>query len=126
MSYKNPKNIVVYTLTGIDGKTTGSTTIFTTEAAGRFIPLAINFEVSSTTGFVVVPSASVGTNGESYNNLLAITALTNMSSDNTMITFPLSVVLSSVAPSTAVRVNITTGATATTYVLKCTIIGWYQ
>lgn len=113
-----------YSITGLDGTITGSTLIFT--PISRFTPVSITIELVSTTGFVVVSSCSIGVNGASYNNILAISALTGIAAANNLLTFPLVTLISSVAAGTGIYVNITTGATATTYVLKVSVNGFYD
>lgn len=126
MAYKSPLGLSIIQVSSVDGKTAASTTIGTTEAGGRFVPLYANIQLQSTTGFAVVASLSIGTNSTNFDNILPITALTSVSSANLMINVPLVAVISSVAPSTAISVKITTPATATTYVLRVTLVGWYN
>jgi len=114
----------IYSLSGLDGKTTGSTLIFT--PISRFTPIFLTMELTSVSGFVTVASCSDGTNGASYNNILGISALTGVLAANNLLTFPIVTLVSSVASGTGVYVNITTGAVATTYVLKVSIKGFYD
>lgn len=124
------KPLAVYSITGIDGTVlNGTTTIFTTDASsGRFYPVSIVCECTSTSGFVVVASVSVGTNSTSFNNILAITALTGASAANLYaVAAPTGIIAGggSVAAGTAVVLKVTTAATATTYVIKAVIAGFY-
>lgn len=126
MSNSNSINgrLQCFSVTAIDGKTTGSTLIFTPTA--RFTPLSITFEATTVDALISVSSASVGTNGASYNNVLPISALTGAILTNMMLTLPLSVAITTVASGTGIYVNVTTGAVGTTYTLKCTIMGFYD
>lgn len=126
MAYKSPLGLSIIQVSNVDGTTAASTTIGTTEGSGRFIPLYANVQLQSTTGFAVVASLSIGTNSTDFNNIVPITALTSVSSANLMVNIPLVSVISSVAASTAISVKITTPATATTYVLRVTLVGWYN
>lgn len=116
--------IFTYSVSGLDGTTTGSTLIFT--PISRFTPISVTLELTSVTGFVTVASCSIGTNGASYNNLLGISALTGILSANNLLTFPITSLISSVASGTGIYVNITTGAISTTYILKVSITGFYD
>jgi hypothetical protein len=112
---------------GIDGKTTGATLITTTEnGVRRFYATAVLFELTAVAVLIGVCTASVGTNGATYNNLLAATALTGVSVVNNMLRLPIgAVAVSSVAPNTDVYINITIGATATTYTIRAVVEGFY-
>jgi hypothetical protein len=124
MAYNSPAQVSYEIKRSIDGKTTGSTLLFT--PAANFTPLMINFEVTSTTGFVTVSSCSIGTNGASYNNILPISALTGAIAASNILNFSLLSLISKVASGTGIYVNVTTGAVATTYVLKITLVGFYD
>lgn len=125
MAYKNPNDLVVLTLSNINGALQATSTLATTDPTGRFTPLYVSVQLQSTTGFAVVASLSIGTNG-SVNDILPITALTGISSSNLMINLPLVAIISTIAAATAISVKITTAATATTYVLKVSLIGFYS
>lgn len=115
----------VIQLTGIDGKTTGAIKIGTTSNIGRFVPLFVNVEGTNISGFVTVASFSVGTNGASYNNILTITAMTGVNASNIILQTNATALISSLPASTDVYINVTTGATATTYTLRASVIGFY-
>lgn len=125
MSYKIPNSLAVITLSNIDGTSLATSTMGTTEGAGRFTPLYVSLQLQSTTGFVVAASLSIGTNG-SVDNILPITALTGISSANLMINLPLVAIISTIGSSTAISVKVTTAATATTYLIKLSLIGFYS
>ncbi len=125
MAYNQPLELRVIQSANIDGTALGTTAIVTTNIGERFIPVYISVQLQSTTGFISAASLSIGTDG-AVSNILPITALTGISSANLMLNLPLVVVLSSIAASTAISVKITTAATATTYVIKVAIIGYYS
>jgi hypothetical protein len=113
-------------LGGIDGKTTGVTTLFTTPNDGtRFYPHAIIVEATAATGVIAVASISVGSNGASYNNILPITALTGVSAANVVLVLPVTTGVS-IPANTDIKVSVTTGATGTTLTLKIIPIGVYD
>lgn len=126
MSYKTPLGLSVIQVSNVDGTAAASTTIGTTEGSGRFVPLYINVQLQSVTGFAITASISIGTNSTDFNNIMPITALTSLDTANEIINLPLVAVISSVAASTAISVKITTPATATTYVVRISIVGWYN
>lgn len=113
-----------FNVSGIDGTATGSTLVFT--PISRFTPISVTVELTSVSGFVTVASFSVGTNATSYNNILPVSALTGVTSANNLLTFPLAAVISSIDAGIGIYINVTTGAVATTYVLKCSINGFYD
>lgn len=125
MAYKSSPTLSVLTVSGIDGTALGATSIGTTAPVTRFVPLFVNLETTSTTGFVTVASISVGTNSTSFDNLLAITPMTGVIANNITIQLPVTALSSSVAASTGISVKVTTAAVATTYVLRASIIGFY-
>lgn len=124
MAYNTPSHISYEIKRAIDGTTTGPILLLT--PSGNFTPIMINFEVVSTTGFLVVASCSIGTNAASYNNILPISALIGAIAAANILNFSLLSLISKVASGTGIYVNVTTGATATTYVLKITLIGFYD
>lgn len=115
-----------YTLQGVDGTSLASTPIFTSENGRRFRVLSTIFELTNTSGFISVATCSIGTNAVTYNNILAATALTGVSAVNAGLQQNILTVTDSIAPSTEVRVNIGVVAIAATYLLKVTIVGYYQ
>lgn len=126
MSYNIPKTLKLFQVYGIDGTSTGSTLIGTTAASDTFVPISIIAQLTSTTGFVTAASISIGTNSSSYNNILAITALTGVNANNYILNIPITTAIASIAASTGMYVKVTTGATATTYVLSISIMGYYS
>lgn len=124
MSHNSPSSLTFIQVSNIDGTVVATSTIGVTVAGSRFVPLYVNVQLQSTTGFAVVASFSIGTNA-GVDNILPITALTGISSANLMINLPLVALISTVAPSTTISVKITTAATATTYVLRVGLLGYY-
>lgn len=126
MSNANSTNsrVQVFSLTGIDGKTTTSTLIFT--PTSTFTPSQVFFELTSVSGFVSVSSISIGTNSASYDNILPISVLAGMSGLNNVLLLSISSVISSVSANTGIYINVTAGAIATTYTIKCSIMGFYN
>jgi hypothetical protein len=108
----------------IDGKTTGATTIYTTLEDNRFVPLFINIESTSVSGVITPPTIAIGTNETSYNNIKSGTLLSANANNDTQ-NLEVASVITSVAPSTDIKVNVTIGAVATTYILRVTLIGFY-
>lgn len=118
------QNLVAYVVTGVDIKSATSTTIFTTDEGGRFHPLFVVVELTSASSLTIGGTASVGTNASSYNNIMpaAVTGTTL----NKMLPNALSALTDSVAPNTAVKLNISIAATGTSGTLSCTVVGYYQ
>lgn len=113
-------------VTGVDGKSAATTTVGTTQAGLRFYPLYAVVNVSTADTIAVACALSIGTNGTDLNDVLAITTMTGLTAANTSLRTSLGLTaLGSVAPSTAVKVKITTGATATTCTLDVHVFGFY-
>lgn len=110
---------------GIDGTAAATTTLFTTNASsGNFFVTNVIIRLVSTTGFVTVPSLSIGSNG-SVNDIVPITALTGVSTADMYSVLPVLTASTSVPVSTDLKLKMTTGAVATTYVIDATVIGFY-
>lgn len=117
--------LTVLTVSGIAGTSTGATLIQTTDAGLRFVPMFIQVEATNVSGLVTPASFSIGTNGANYNNLLAITAMTGVTSANIMLQNNITALSSSIPASTGININVTTAAVGTTYTLRVSIIGFY-
>lgn len=118
-------NLITYVVTGIDLKTTGATTIFTTDSGGdRFHPLFTIIEVTAQSGLAVGSTYSIGTNASSYNNILA-SAVSGITS-NKMLPTAMSALTDSIAPETAVKINISVAATGTSGSCSVSVIGFYR
>jgi hypothetical protein len=116
---------VIFSVSNIDGKVGAATLIFTT-TSNRFTPTDIVFELTTIAGYVSVPSITVGTNGASYNNILGISPLTGVTTQNQLLRFSLTSVISSVATATGVYVLVSVPAGAGTYTIKCSVQGFYN
>lgn len=128
MAYNIPKsaatNLSYFQLVGLNAANSGTSLIATTGDSDNFIPLYVSVQLSAVTSLLVVASISVGTNG-SVNNILPITLLAGLSSTNLIMNIPLVSVISNIAPATPISVKVTTPATASSYVLKVSLIGYY-
>lgn len=118
-------NFMAMTVENVDGTATASTKIGTTDSGMRFVPIFINIEVTALSGFVTVASISVGTNATNYNDILAITPLTGLTSANTVLQLDANALLKSVPSATDIFVKITTGAVASSYTLRVSVLGFY-
>ena len=108
---------------------TGVQTLFTTRNVTglRFIPTALIFELITVSVFTTVPTISFGQNGGSFNDIIAATPLTGVSSANNIIRLVIpNTVLSSIAANTAVGINVTVAAVSTTYAGNFYVKGFYR
>lgn len=114
--------------TGINAKNTGTTTIYTTENGTRnFYPSRIRFICTAGTLITIVPTISIGTNASSYNNILAATSLTGLTSASNSISYNVdALVIPVIAANTAIIANVTVGSTATTMTIEVHIFGDYE
>ena len=106
-------------------KTTGATSVFTTPAGVIFIPQSVSVFITASDTFATPASISVGTNGAAYDNILGITALTGLSAVSAVLTTHITLLSVIVPAATAVFVNVTTGAGATTLTGTVKINGFY-
>lgn len=110
----------------ITGTSSGSTVIGTTEnGTERFYPIFALMELTNMSGLISVATISLGTNSSTYDNIIPATVLTNLNAVNKFLKLDITSATASVAANTAIRINISGVAVATTYTLKVTIIGYY-
>lgn len=121
------KDLQVISVSSINGKTTGATTIFTTENGARaFHPLIIVIECTAASAITVPLSLSIGTNSATFNNIVAITAATGLTATATQFPIHLAVSTAVVPANTGVSLNITTAATGTSQTIAVHIVGFYS
>lgn len=129
MAYNVPKllntgNLSYFQLANLNAASSSTSLIATTDASQTFIPLYVSIQLTAVAGLLIVASFSLGTNA-AVNNILAITLLAGLTSTNLILNIPIVSVISNIAPSTPISVKVTTPATASTYVLKVSLIGFY-
>lgn len=116
-----------FSVTGIDAKTTGATLIGTTRNTGeRFYPVFIVVRTATADTVLAVASGSVGTNSTDYNNVVPITALTNLTTANLYLRWDITTATASIAANTGVYFKVTTGSTATAHTIDVHLVGYYQ
>lgn len=127
MSY-NPNDFTQFIVKGINAKNTGATIIGTTRSAnGLFFPIFAIFHVATANTIITPATISLGTNSATYNNILAASAMTGLTAQDTMLQFPLgTAAIAPIAVSTGIYANITSGATATAMTMDITIFGFYK
>ena len=113
--------------TTIDAKVAGAFVIDTTHTAGRFYPMWATFEVIEADTVLTVPTVSIGTNATSYNNILTASVLTGLNTLNKFLNTSTlqTAVADSVAPNTAIRVNVVLGAAGGECQLRVMLHGFY-
>jgi hypothetical protein len=116
--------------TPVNGKTTGTTLLYTLEASSlNFYPFAVIPRSSSpgVSGVTTGPTVSIGSNATSYNNIAAASllsnALTTLTGGNSL---SAAVQSPALAGGTQIYANVTIGAIATNYTLKYDILGYYD
>jgi hypothetical protein len=104
-------------------KNTGSTLIFTqSDSTKLFFPHRIYVFSSNVSGAVTPPTLSIGTNSSTFNNILS-TAAPALSVAGTYLVFNLTTAIAPITSGTQVFVNVTVGASATTYGARFAIFG---
>lgn len=112
----------------VNGKNTGTTTIYTLEGSGslNFYPTQVVLRAVSITGAAIKPTLSIGTNSSNYDNIASGSMLNTVTSLLGITSQPQNVATSPALPSgTDIKVNVTIGATATAYTFKIDILGYY-
>jgi len=111
--------------TGIDGKATGATPIFTNTYGKDFVVESIIVRPTTVTGLAVPSTLSIGKTASSYVDVITATTLTGLTAITGVA--PLSPILGSsvLASNDVLNVNISGGATATSYTLSVYVFGRY-
>lgn len=127
MSSEYFKQLESFSLIGLNAKNTGATLIGTTEnGTQKFHPVFTLMVCNSGTLITVVPTVSVGTNGATYNNLIAATSMAAMTAAGNMAQPALTATYGNIAANTGIFINVTIGATATTCLVDIHVFGFYH
>ena len=118
-------DIVRYSVAGIDAKTTGNTTLFTTDPGRVFVPIAVVAYCSAATAITVAATITIGTNSTAYDNLVASSILSGLTAAGLFTTPVYTLGATPVAPGTDVVLKIGTAATGTSQTIEIDIIGFY-
>lgn len=111
-------------VTGIDGKTTGTTTLYTVPADKQLVVERVIVIPTMVADVVAPPTVSVGKTASSYLDVIDTIALTGLTETG------LSTILSPIAGASVLGagdslvLNISAGATATSYTFKAIVIGY--
>ena len=126
--FKYMYGVTGYYLNTFNSKNLGNTIFFTTPSSGfRFFPTHIIMSVLFATSITVGASISIGTNGSSYNNILANTAFTGLTTANNYQVVQLSGVLNAIPANTSGYLNVNTASIGTSITMSCVIVGtWSQ
>lgn len=116
---------IQYKARNIDGTSTGTTNLFTTQVV-NFRSMQLVIDLTSVSNFVTPPTISVGTNAGNYDNILPATILTGLSAGSTHILIQIEGIMPDIAQSTSVKLNISIAAVASTYTVDATIFGFYD
>ena len=121
-------SIVFFKATSVDAKTVAATQIGTTLANTvlRFHPMFAVIYLKTVDTMLAAATLSFGTNASTYNNIIAATAMTGLTTANDMFRSDITGVVASIASGTAIFVNVTVGATATTELIDVFLYGYYQ
>jgi hypothetical protein len=109
--------------TGINLKTVAATTLYTVPASRKAVITEAIVHVTAATTYTVGATVSVGQNSATYNDIIPATALLALAADNAdelLDTNPFVVV----AASTAIKMDVSVGATATTATAQVILIGF--
>lgn len=113
----------------VDLKTAAATTLNTTRQGSgiQFMPMYILVRMDTASALATIAaSISVGTNSTSFNNVLAISALTGVLNLGNYLLIPLTTALTAIAEGTAITAKVTTPLTSTgTGVATVAVLGMY-
>lgn len=117
-----------YYLNTFNAKNTGSTIFFTTPSSGfRFFPTHIIMSVLFATSITTGASISIGTNSPNFNNILANTSFSGLTTANNYQITQLSGVLNAIPAGTSGYLNVNTASIGTSITMSCVILGtWSQ
>jgi len=117
-----------YYLNTFNSKNLGNTIFFTTPSSGfRFFPTHIIMSVLFATAITAGASISIGTNGSSYNNIMANTSFIGLTAANNYQVVQLSGVLNAISANTSAYLNVNTASVGTSITMSCVIVGtWSQ
>lgn len=118
-------DIVRYSVAGIDAKTTGNTTLFTTDPGRVFVPIAVVAYCSAATAITVAATITIGTNSTAYDNLVASSILSGLTAAGLFTTPVYTLGATAVTPGTDVVLKIGTAATGTSQTIEIDIVGFY-
>ena len=122
----SPADTAALSIGRADATTTGLKVVGVVGKPGFiFLPEFYRIGVIDSAGVTKVPTASLGTNSPTYNDLQPATALTGWAAPN-MQNFFLSTKMNAVLAVTPIFINITVAAVATRYVLAAEFIGEYR
>ncbi len=124
MAYKTI-TMYSYKIKNIDG-TAQAATLMGNPAPGGFRVTHVILDLTSVSGFVSVPTISLGTNSTSYDDILTATPLTSLTSQSDTFMIPISGIVADIASATGIYLNIITGASASTYTIDAALLGFYD
>ncbi len=107
---------------GIDGTAVATTTVYTVPTGFNFVLTRVVLQVLAVNTITVGPTITFGANNPSYNDYQAA-LVTNLTAPATCLTFHDSTVIPVYFAGQAIKLNITTGATAVSQMLGCGVFG---
>lgn len=126
MADATPLNLPLnfFTLLGIDGGSIGNTELLTSVAGQAWVFIGAIFAPVSATAVTIPPTVSIGQNSATYNDVLAATTLTGLTSSNQTLFVPVLTAARYVPSSagTVFNVRVSTAATAAAYSFNVTVV----
>jgi len=128
MSYREyPVNVALKRATPVDCKVSGAVAIATTDPNMWFELQNLIFEIDTVSGLTVNPVFSMGTVGPSYAQQYALAALAGITTNHQVSQrAPNGTDPQAIAPGTQIFLNVSTPATATTFLMNAIIVGVYR
>ena len=124
--------VTLFRTQNFSGKVAGVHDLMDTDPT-PFMPINMIVMLRAVSGFVSVPTVSIGTNAPDYNNILPASALTGLDAIGEYFRLALGTQIGttgtyrgmSPSSSVAIKANVTSAAVATTYDVEVQIVGAY-
>lgn len=118
------QGLIRYVKTGIDVKTTGTTTVCTTDSGRRFHPLFVIFEMTAASSLTVGATLSLGVTAAAYADIVAAVVIGTAA--NKMLPNAITALVDSIPASTDVKVNVSVAAVGTSGTARVDLLGYYE
>lgn len=114
------------TVTGINGKSTGTTALYTVPSGKTAYVTNIIISSSSATAITVGPTASAGYVSSAYADLYASATMTALQAAGTAFGWTSTGMFETIPAASVIYLNITTGSTGTSQTLSADVVGFIR
>lgn len=114
------------TVTGINGKSTGTTALYTVPAGKTAYITNLILSVSAASAITTGPTASAGVTSSAYADLYASATITALTSSGLAFGFSSVGMFETISASTVLYLNITNGSSGTSQTLSADVVGFIR